>query len=120
MSLTISVHEIDKSSGEISADIVLPEGADLAGFERWRENLYGSTRAVSLGLILLPTLRLRDIQVAGPDLIKLKKEAECIAEHAALFAPDTGCEEGTIRARAQNIGHACDLAAAHGGMVWIS
>jgi hypothetical protein len=120
MSLSISVHLIDEASGGIGNEIPLPLGGDLAGFEVWRMHLYGSDDAVRLGLTLLPTLCREDIQVTGEDIEKLKREAQCIADHAALFASRIGVEESAIRFRAENISRACDLALSKDAVVWIS
>jgi hypothetical protein len=120
MSLSISVHLIDEVSRGIGTEIPLPPGGDLAGFEVWRKALYGSDDAVGLGLTLLPTLRHADILATGEDINKLKKEAKCVMDHAALFASRIGVEERVIRVRAENIRRACVLALSQDGMVWIS
>ena len=73
-----------------------------------------------LAWTLLPTLRRDDIRVIGDDIKRLKREAECIADHAELFASRIGVEASAIRLRAENIGRACDLAFSKNGMVWIS
>jgi hypothetical protein len=120
VSLSISVHLIDEASGETGKGVPLPPGGDLAGFEIWRKELYGSDDALRLGLTLLPTLRAADIQVTGDDIKRLKREAECIANHAELFASRIGVEASAIQFRAENIGRACDLALSRHAMVWIS
>lgn len=120
MSLSISVHLVDEASGGIGTEIPLPPGGDLAGFEVWRREVYGSDDALRLGLILLPILREDDIRASGDDLKRLKWEAECVADHAQMLAASIGLEEGAIRLRAENIARACDLALSRNAMVWIS
>jgi len=120
MSLAISVHLVDEASGGIGTEIPLPLGGDLAGFEIWRKELYGSDDAVRLGLTLLPTLRQDDIRATGEDIKRLRREAECIADNAQLFASRIGVEERAIRFRAENIARACDVALSRNAMVWIS
>ena len=120
MSLSISVHLVDEASGGIGTEIPLPTGGDLAGFEVWRRELYGSDNVLRLGLTLLPTLRGDDIRATGDDIKRLKKEAECIVEHAEMLASSIGIEASAIRFRAENIARACDLALSRNAMVWIS
>jgi hypothetical protein len=120
MSLSISVHLVNEVSGGIGTEIPLPSGEDLAGFEVWRREVYGSNAAMRLGLTLLPTLREDDIRVTGGDITKLKKEAECLIDHAEMLGSSTGVEATAIRFRAENIVHACDLALSRNAMVWIS
>jgi hypothetical protein len=120
MSLSISVHLVDETSGGIGTEIPLPPGGDLAGFEVWRRELYGSDEALRLGLTLLPTLRGADIQATGDELKRLKNEAQCIVEHAEMLASSIGLEASAIRFRAENIARACDVALARNAMVWIS
>ena len=120
MSLSISVHLVEKASGGLGREIPLPEGGDLAGFEAWRSELYGSDEVLRLGLTLLPSLREADIRAKGDDLLRLKNEAECIVEHAEKLASRIGADAKAIRLRAENIIHACDLALSKNAMVWIS
>ena len=120
MSLAISVHLVDEASGGIGAGIPLPPGGDLAGFEVWRNDLYGSEDAVRLGLTLLPMLRHGDIRATGEDIHRLRSEAACIADHAQLFASRLGTEAQAIRLRAENIARACDVALLRNALVWIS
>lgn len=120
MSLSISVHLVEEASGGIGAKIPLAPGEDLAGFEVWRKEVYGSGQVLRLGLTLLPTLRGDDIRVTGDDIKRLKKEAECMVDHAEMLASSIGVEARAIQFRAKNIARACELALSRNAMVWIS
>jgi hypothetical protein len=63
---------------------------DLAGFESWRHEVYGSPLAVELGLTLLPTLREQDIHAEGDELDLLEREALLLHEHAERLAAAIG------------------------------
>lgn len=71
-----------------------------AGFERWREELYGAGQAISLGLRLLPLLAHQDLYCTSPaDLSCLYTECETLLSNIDQFPQDSE----VITIRVQNI-----------------
>ena len=92
-----------------------PPRNDLAGFESWRQTIYGATR--KLGLSLIPTLGDGyDIYAEGADLDLLQSEAETMIANLERIAPSD--QEG-VRFRIENILEAVRLAKAAGGGVYV-
>jgi hypothetical protein len=92
---------------------------ELAGFESYRQQLYGSLAARSLGLQLLPTLDGSDVYAEGVDVERLRAEAELALANVELFEAETGASSESLRARFENIIAAARRAAAVGGGVVI-
>lgn len=64
-------------------------GSDLAGFESWRHNVYGSATARALGLTLLPTLREEDLFAEGGSLDQLEVEVRTLLAHVPELVADS-------------------------------
>lgn len=92
---------------------------DLAGFESYRRQLYGSRAARALGLTLLPTLEGGDIYAEGEDVNRLRAEAELALANVELFVAEAGASAESLRPRFANIIAAAHRAAAVGGGVVI-
>jgi hypothetical protein len=110
MSLTVSVYQ--RAADGTRQRVELAPGADLAGFERWRINVWGSRHVRALGLRILPDLDRRDLSVSGAELDALAAEVELLGgrlrEVAAQIAAEgdvvsNGDPYETIRARLDNI-----------------
>jgi len=90
MSLTVSAYKRDPMTGDIADLLVAPTSPrnDLAGFETWRQQVYGSSIAQTLGLTLLASLaRNEDVYADGADLDRLKSETDALLENVRAIAP---------------------------------
>ena len=67
---------------------------ELAGLESYRQRLYGSRAAHSLGLRLLPTLDGGDVYAEGAAVEQLRAEAELALAHAELFPAEAEANAG--------------------------
>ena len=86
MSLAVSLLK-PTPNGDL--EVVEPDGvgADLAGFESWRTELYGATAARELGLVLLPQLAQADLQCTSrEELQTLRSECLTILENLERFS----------------------------------
>lgn len=102
-------------------EIIEPEdhSLELAGFESYRQRLYGSQAARSLGLQLLPTLDGSDVYAEGDDVERLRDEAELALSNIELFVPEADDTAESLRRRFENIIAATRRAASVGGGVVI-
>jgi hypothetical protein len=118
MTLVVNAYVRD-SSGAI--DFIEPDSPseELAGFESYRQKLYGSQAAVSLGLRLLPSLATEDVYAEGPDLERLRGEAELALANIGLFEAESGASAESLRPRFENIICAVHRASRVGGGVVI-
>jgi hypothetical protein len=118
MTLVVSVYVRDSSG---SMDIIEPDSPseELAGFESYRQKLYGSQVAVSLGLKLLPSLATKDVYAEGPALEQLRDEAELAIANIGLFEAESGASAESLRPRFENIICAVHRASRVGGGVVI-
>ena len=98
---------------------VAEHSQELAGFESYRQKLFGSAAAQSLGLRLLPTLTNCDLYAEGADVARLLAEAELALANIELFVPEAGASAENLRTRFQNIANACREATNSGGGVVI-
>jgi hypothetical protein len=80
-----------------------PAGSDLAGFERTRYDLWGSSCVVGLGATLLPTLASTNIDAPPSELDDLDRDCVLIADNLAHVATETGFDEDYIAYRLGNI-----------------
>lgn len=79
---------------------VAPSRNDLAGFESWRRQVYGSPAAQALGLALLPLLASQEVYAEGEQLDLLEREVWVMLANTALW-PDIDAEG--LRFRLLNI-----------------
>ncbi len=119
MSLSISVYSLDPTTGKEAQEIVLPAGEDLAGFETWRTEVYGSEKARTVGVRRLASLRSGNVDAAGPAIEEIKRETMVLLEHATEIAKVLEKDCGKLKARFSNISKACDLAIEHQGKLRI-
>jgi len=111
MTLSVDAFLRDKN-GEI---VWLPLPSDLAGTDQTRYNFYGGDKAVSAGLVLLPSLRdSAPLMVSGTDLKILKQEVQILR---ALLESD---EIEYWNFRLNNILAAIEVAEAYGPLGGVS
>jgi hypothetical protein len=91
----------------------------LAGFESYRQQLYGSQAARGLGLRLLPTLDGGNVYAEGAVVEQLRDEAELALAHIELFVIEAEATADSLRPRFENIIAAARRAVAVGGGVVI-
>lgn len=118
MSLSINVY-IRGPDGRM--DILRPEehAQELAGFESYRQRLYGSRAARALGLRLLPTLDGGDLFAERAEVARLRAEAEVALANLEMFIPESGASAESLRPRFENIIAAAVRAEEVGGGVVI-
>jgi hypothetical protein len=86
-------------------------GLELAGFDSWSSELYGSAILVKLGCKVLPRLRDQNIHCyAEKDLNQLLNDTQIILEHLALIALETQINQESIEFRIGNIRAATEWA----------
>jgi hypothetical protein len=119
MSLDVSVHRRDPTSGELGPDLVVETGANLAGFENWRTNVYGS-HSVRQRARFLPQLATGDLVIEGADLVPLLEECVHVLRDIDAIANDVEVDVETLRFRVANIAAATARAISISGVVWIS
>lgn len=95
------------------------QSAELAGFESYRQKLYGGQAARALGLCLLPQLDGGDLYVEGAELEQLRREAEVALANIERFEAETQTTAERLRPRFENIIAATHRAAELGGGVVI-
>jgi hypothetical protein len=97
-----------------------PAGSDLAGHERTRDELWGSSCVAALGATRLPTLASTDIYALPPELDELDRDCALILDNLERVAAATGFDEDYISYRLGNIRAAIARArAVDGGSVVI-
>jgi len=120
MTLSVTVHVRDAESGKLLDRPIDRPGATLAGFESWREAVYGSTALKSRGAHFLPHLAHDNLYIEGPDLPNFIRECETLLRDVDALAADTGQDAETLRFRLSNLREAAERASAIGGVIWIS
>jgi hypothetical protein len=89
MSLLVHAYKRDPATGkilELEAKPTPPRN-DLAGFEIWRQTVYGSPAARKLGLKVLASLGANDdVYAEGADLDQLKSETEALLANVSTIA----------------------------------
>jgi hypothetical protein len=91
----------------------------LAGFERWRVDVWGSPIIIALGCTSLPQLRHHDVYCFGDDVHHLLNDTHLILNHLTEIAQATNTDEETIAYRTRNIREAALWACENGGGVII-
>ena len=106
MSLLVNVYVLDENGKMLFRDSK-NSSEELAGFEVYRTEVYGSELAKRLGFKVLPTLASNNIHAKGQEINQLKAEAEIIMREASAFAEQFKNDAETIKYRADNIRKAC-------------
>ena len=118
MSLLVNVYTRAPDGKMVVVDPAEPAD-ELAGFESYRRQLYGSEAARALGLRLLPTLDGDNLYAEGADLDRLRAEAETALANIERFKAETQATAEGLRPRFENIIAATRRAAELGGGVVI-
>lgn len=118
MSLLVNAYTRDPE-GRITIINPAEHWQELAGFESYRQQLYGSRAARALGLLLLPTLDGGDIYAEGAEVKRLRAEAELALAHVESFVAEAEATVESLRPRFENIIAAARRAAEVGGGVVI-
>ena len=94
--------------------------SDLAGVERTRTELWGSSSLRELGARFLPSLADQDLWVYPEDLDAFQAECEMVVARLWKIADETGYVEDYVGFRIGNIIQACMRARYVGGgvVVW--
>jgi hypothetical protein len=101
MTLCVDAYVLD-GDGHMNI-LEAPVGADLAGHERTRYDLWGSSCVVALGATLLPTLASTDVYASTSELDELDRDCVLILDNLARVVRETGWDEDYIRYRLGNI-----------------
>lgn len=122
MSLVVNIFYIDDESGQyIEADLTLIEpGKELAGLERWRTEVYGSSVIKYLGAKFLPQLSRQDLWVENKQLDDFETEIKLLLNNISLIAKETGYSYLSIEYRFKNILEAAIRAKSNSAGVIIS
>ena len=125
MSLSVDVW-LPAEGGQL--EILTPafEGADLAGFERWRMTVWGSEAVRALGARFFPVLADGDLTVQPDQMDAFLAECALIRASVELIAPRSDPGESIpqyveqISARLANIEAAAERAQQLGGglVIW--
>ena len=98
----------------------VPEGCDdSAGFENWRETVWGSQAVRSLGATHLPVLASSDLYVEASDVPDFLRELALLRTHLAAVATAVGEQPDLVESRLDNIESAALRAREIGGGVLI-
>jgi hypothetical protein len=98
----------------------VPEGCDdSAGFENWRETVWGSQAVRSLGATYLPVLASSDLYVEASDVPGFLGELALLRAHLDAVAAGTGEPSDLVGSRLDNIEAAALRAREIGGGVLI-
>src|SRR5262245_34772408 len=97
MSLVVLAYSRDANTGATIDIESAPPHNQLAGFESWRERVWGAEVVKGLGLTLIPSLALGDIYAERADLDLLASEIETLTEHVARIAESTEVRKDSLR-----------------------
>ncbi|WP_442810268.1 hypothetical protein [Streptomyces sp. W16] len=98
----------------------VPEGCnDSAGFENWRETVWGSPAVRSLGATYLPVLASSDLYVEASDVPEFLRELALLRAHLEAVARAVGERSDLVGSRLDNIESAALRAREIGGGVLI-
>ena len=94
-------------------------GKELAGPEKYREEVWGSETVCSLGCTLLPTLKEKDIYATGDQIEQLEREVGILRDNIALVSEQTARDMEGLEHYLQNMTEAIGRARAISGSVVI-
>jgi hypothetical protein len=93
----------------------------LAGFEGWRDEVYGSELAITLGCTMLPLLCKHDLYCFTEDyVIQLLADTRLLLSNLSLLADVSGKEQAVLLYPIQNIQNAAlwALENGEGVLIW--
>ncbi|MET7569872.1 hypothetical protein ABZT04_15425 [Streptomyces sp. NPDC005492] len=98
----------------------VPEGCnDSAGFENWRETVWGSPTVRALGATHFPVLASSDLYVEASDVPEFLREVELVRANLDAVAAGAGERADLVGSRLDNIEEAALRAREIGGGVLI-
>ena len=118
MSLLVNVYT-RTSDGKMAIVDPAEHADELAGFESYRQKVYGSDAARALGLRLLPQLDGDNLYAEGADVDRLRAEAEIALANIEQFEAEADAPAASLRPRFENIIAAARRAVELGGGVVI-
>lgn len=90
----------------------------LAGFERWRDEVYGSELAIKLGCTILPLLSKHDLYCYTEQaVVDLLADTRILLKNIDLLSSTSGYEQEFLEFRIRNIQNAALWALEHDGRV---
>ena len=92
---------------------------EMAGAETYRWEVWGSETVCSLGCILLPTLKEKDIYATGDQIEQLEREVGILRDNIALVSEQTARDMEGLEHYLQNMTEAIGRARAISGSVVI-
>ncbi len=112
MTLSVWAYRRDPNTHDIVYLDVEPDPPcnDLAGFEIWRGQVWGSSVAKNLGLTILPSLTRMDVFAEASELDTLEQELGLLEKNLSVLAAHAKTLEETILFRIKNILEAIRLA----------
>ncbi len=103
MTLIVTTFQRNPETGEYLGDPYPEEpGADLAGTEIWRYEVWGSYAAIRRGAKFLPQLTENDLYIENEDLDGFRKECNMFLEDIEGFANEIQAVPETIVHRLNN------------------
>ncbi|MFJ9631099.1 hypothetical protein ACIQPR_37050 [Streptomyces sp. NPDC091280] len=118
MTLAVDVFLRDADGQWTVLDV--PEGCnDSAGFENWRETVWGSPAVRSLGATYLPVLATGDLYVEASEVPGFLREVALLRGHLDAVAAAAGERSDLVGSRLDNIESAALRAREIGGGVLI-
>lgn len=118
--MTLSVHAYTrKEDGGMEFIEPAESFQDMAGFESFRTEFYGSKAARVLGLTLLPALANADLYLSPEELPTLEAETQLILQNVDQFTEEAGKDSERLSFYLHNILNAISLAKQANGHVVI-
>jgi hypothetical protein len=116
MSLSVDVY-VPRAEGGIEVLDVPPGCSDVAGWERWRTEVWGSEAVRALGARFFPRLAVEDLAVAPDEVSEFLAECDLIRTHLARIADHmtaeaeagSGSAEARTASRKSHAEHADDV-----------
>ncbi|MFG2351881.1 hypothetical protein [Streptomyces phaeochromogenes] len=105
MSLSVDVY-VPRAEGGIEVLDVPPESSDVAGWERWRTEVWGSEPVRSLGARFFPRLATEDLTVAPDEVSDFLAECDLLRAHLARIADHMAAEAEAGTGAASRKSHA--------------
>jgi hypothetical protein len=119
VTLAVSVHRVDPTTGALGPDLIAEPGADLGGCEGWRTKVYASGPVRRRGATFLPTLANANLSIEGSHLDLFRAECARLLVDATDLSAELGVDPDSLAHRLRNFVHACDLARTVEGVVLI-
>jgi hypothetical protein len=120
MTLSVTVHRRDPTTGELIDESSPEPGATLGGFEVWRTRVYGSDATRRRGAVFLPRLADTDLWIEGEELPAFVAEVSALLADVEAFASEVNVAADYLAERLGNFLAAAERATQLHGAVWIS